>query len=94
MLTIPVSFAIGDVDTTIDIEGIKQIEGALKTLPDEARGEIRVYKNGVHGFCVRADHSTLDLSRQAREAEDQCLDWFRLHFQKYQSAEATRSGSL
>lgn len=78
-LGVPVSFAIPEKDNRVTpemAEEIKEIVGE--------KGEVRVYENCGHGFCVRADLKFKDgeIARQAAAAEDQCVAWFERHFER------------
>ncbi|KAK3318108.1 Alpha/Beta hydrolase protein [Apodospora peruviana] len=77
-LAIPVSFAIGEKDAQLGPDKAEKIKSVVEALPGQAKGEVRVYKNCAHGFCVRADLSFKDseVAQQAAEAEDQCIAWF------------------
>ncbi|PYH92901.1 alpha/beta-hydrolase [Aspergillus ellipticus CBS 707.79] len=77
-ITIPVSFAMGELDSAVKLPQIKQIESALNQ--KEGAGEVKVYYGAGHGFCVRADVVVKDVETQALEAEDQAIDWFNRHF--------------
>ncbi|KAK3682259.1 Alpha/Beta hydrolase protein [Podospora appendiculata] len=77
-LTRPVSFAIPEKDNQVSPEQAAMIRGIVEALPAEAKGEVVVYEDCAHGFCVRADLKFKDseVARQAAEAEDQCIAWF------------------
>jgi dienelactone hydrolase len=81
-LTKPVAFAIGDRDSQVSVEQADQIKAVVEALPDGVKGEVRVYKNCGHGFCIRADVSSKDseIAEQAVEAENQCIAWFERQF--------------
>lgn len=73
----PVSFAIGDRDNQIPPKKAEELKALLDQLPEEQGAELRIYGNCGHGFCVRADVTSVDsAAQQASEAEDQCIDWF------------------
>lgn len=59
---------------------MKNMEGK----PETQRGEVRIYGSCAHGFCVRADPLSGDVTKQAEEAEDQAIAWFdsQLGFRK------------
>lgn len=72
----PVSFAVGDGDPQISVVQANQIRGIVEAKPADQRGEVVIYEGCGHGFCVRADVSFAEVSKQAAKAEDQCLRWF------------------
>ncbi|KAK0629356.1 dienelactone hydrolase family protein [Bombardia bombarda] len=82
-LTVPVSFAIAEKDHRVGPKEAEIIRGIVVDGPgfaqdDAKKGEVTVYEDAGHGFCVRADvrSGTANVARQAEEAEDQCLRWF------------------
>jgi dienelactone hydrolase len=81
-LTKPVAFAIGDKDAQVSVEQAAKVKEIVEALPEEAKGEVRIYDNCGHGFCIRADVGFKDseIARQAIEAEDQCIFWFNEQF--------------
>lgn len=81
-LTKPVSFAIGDKDVQVSVEGAGKIKAIVEALPEGAKGELQLYENCGHGFCLRADVSYEDskIAQQAVDAEEQCIAWFQRHF--------------
>ncbi|EAL89907.2 hypothetical protein KXW98_001319 [Aspergillus fumigatus] len=81
-ITIPVSFALGDLDVIVKKPQIEQIKKIMEG--GEKVGEVKVYYGASHGFCVRADRLLKDAEQQATEAEDQALDWFNRHFANVQ----------
>lgn len=84
-LTRPVSFAIGDMDSQVSVEDAGKIKAIVEALPEGAAGELRVYEECGHGFCLRADVKFEDsqIARQAAEAEEQCVAWFNKHFRSW-----------
>lgn len=50
---------------------------AVEEKPEPQRGEVVIYKGCAHGFCVRADPLSGDVTKQAAEAEDQAIAWFK-----------------
>ncbi|KAF9885832.1 hypothetical protein FE257_012304 [Aspergillus nanangensis] len=75
-INIPVSLAVGDLDSVVTPVVAKEIEKILSGKD----GEVKIYVGAGHGFCVRADSVLSDASRQAAESEDQAIDWFTRHF--------------
>ena len=73
----PVSFAIGDQDITVNMAQVEQIK---KIVEEKEVGEVKVYYGTGHGFCVRADHIREDSRKQAEEAEEQAIAWFKRNF--------------
>lgn len=78
-LTVPMSFALGELDMAVKGPQIEEIRDVVHRLGD-AVGEVRVYQGAGHGFCVRADYVPGDQTRRAEEAEEQALSWFGRHF--------------
>ncbi|MCJ1238274.1 hypothetical protein MMC14_006263 [Varicellaria rhodocarpa] len=74
----PVSFAIGDKDIAVSMAQVEQIR---KVVEEKGAGEVKVYYGTGHGFCVRADHIREDSRKQAEEAEEQAIAWFKRHFE-------------
>ncbi|KAN0121893.1 alpha/beta-hydrolase [Hyaloscypha variabilis] len=75
-MKLPVSFAVGDKDTELSLVQCEQIKSIIEAKPEAQRGEMKIYKDCGHGFCVRADAKFVDVAKQAAEAEDQCAQWF------------------
>ncbi|KAL4996925.1 dienelactone hydrolase [Aspergillus recurvatus] len=80
-ITIPVSFALGDLDSYLKEEQIGFIKKIVEE-KEEVGGEVRVYVGAGHGFCVRADTAVEKSDRQAGEAEEQAVEFFRKRFAK------------
>ncbi|CZR69775.1 related to dienelactone hydrolase family protein [Phialocephala subalpina] len=78
-MKIPVSFAIGDQDSHLPLEVSGNIKDIVEAKPEEQRGEVVLYKDCSHGFCVRADIRFEEVARQAEAAEDQCIQWYDKH---------------
>jgi dienelactone hydrolase len=79
-IKLPVSFAIGDKDSHLPLEVAHKIRDIVESKPLEQRGEMILYPDCNHGFCVRADISFEDVAKQAASAEDQCIRWFNKQF--------------
>ncbi|KAI9371015.1 Alpha/Beta hydrolase protein [Aspergillus egyptiacus] len=79
-ISVPVSFALGEVDSYLNAEKIGVIQKVMQEKEEELGGEVRVYIGAGHGFCIRADTALEDSSRQAGEAEDQAVDFFNRWF--------------
>lgn len=76
-ITVPTSFALPEKDHHIHVPRDSDVVSRiLEGLPEEQRGEVRIYEGCAHGFCVRADPLSGDVTRQAVEAEDQAIAWF------------------
>ncbi|KKK27037.1 hypothetical protein ARAM_001130 [Aspergillus rambellii] len=71
-LKLPVSFALGELDSNIRMPQIQQIQQIMES----KEGEVKVYVGAGHGFCVRADMAADNVERQAVESEDQAVDFF------------------
>ncbi|KAK3940473.1 Alpha/Beta hydrolase protein [Diplogelasinospora grovesii] len=76
----PVSFACPENDPQVSLAQAEIIKKIVEGRTGESRGEVVVYENCGHGFCVRADTTNDDVARQAAEAEDQCIRWMQSHF--------------
>ncbi|KAL4973963.1 Alpha/Beta hydrolase protein [Aspergillus desertorum] len=80
-ITIPVSFALGELDSNLKGKQIGLIKKIVEE-KEEVGGEVRVYVGAGHGFCVRADTAVEESNRQAEEAEVQAVEFFRKKFAK------------
>ncbi|KAL1895400.1 hypothetical protein Sste5346_005206 [Sporothrix stenoceras] len=78
-MTVPVSFAIGELDAGLPKDKVEQIRTIVEAKPAPLTGEVVVYKDAGHGFCVRADSTLNNVAKQALAAEEQCIDWFNKH---------------
>lgn len=78
-MTVPVAFALGELDGGLPKAKVDEIRKIVEAKPAPATGEVVVYKDAGHGFCVRADPSLNDVSNQAKAAEEQCIAWFNKH---------------
>jgi dienelactone hydrolase len=79
-IRVPVAFAIGDKDLHIPKEQVETIQSIVESAPEQYRGEVRVYPDCGHGFCIRADTRFEEVARQAAAAEDHCIAWFDRQF--------------
>lgn len=79
-LTLPVAFALADQDSNLSVEKAEEIKAIVEAKPESARGEVKIYSNCSHGFCVRVDQKFEDVMKQADEATDQAIAWFNTHF--------------
>lgn len=78
-ITVPTSFAVPERDHHVRVpRDTDVISRIMEGLPEAQRGEVRIYEACAHGFCVRADPLSGDVTKQAVEAEDQAVDWFNL----------------
>ena len=75
-IRIPVSFALAGKDMVVKPPHIEQIKQIFLSESSTGKGEVVVYEDAGHGFCIRADFVQEDASRQADEAENQALAWF------------------
>ncbi|KAL6881329.1 dienelactone hydrolase family protein [Trichoderma novae-zelandiae] len=75
----PVSFAMGEHDAYLSAEQAETIRKIVEAKEEAARGEVTVYPQAGHGFCVRADQK-FESTKQADEAAEQCVKWFTAHF--------------
>ncbi|KAH6607689.1 hypothetical protein Trco_004002 [Trichoderma cornu-damae] len=79
-LTLPVSFAVADHDQYLSIAQAESIRAVVGAKPESARGEVTIYPQTGHGFCVRADPHFPESVKQADDATEQCVSWFHAHF--------------
>ncbi|KAK4210212.1 dienelactone hydrolase family protein [Rhypophila decipiens] len=79
-LAVPVSFAIPEKDNQVSKEKCEVIQGIVekRNKVGGPLGEVKVYEDCAHGFCVRADLKYKDgeIAKQADLAEDQAIAWF------------------
>jgi dienelactone hydrolase len=61
-MEIPVEFAIGDKDAHLTMEMIRSIQQIAENMPDERKGEVKIYSNCGYCFCIRAYTTFLDRS--------------------------------
>ncbi|CAK7231527.1 hypothetical protein SBRCBS47491_007961 [Sporothrix bragantina] len=78
-MTVPVSFAIGELDAGLPADKVAEIRKIVEAKPAPVTGEVVVYEGAGHGFCVRADSTLNDVTSQAVKAEEQCIAWFNKH---------------
>jgi dienelactone hydrolase len=73
----PLSIGIGDVDTGIKIDMVKDIKTLLEgeTKP-KGQNEVVIYPGAKHGFAVRADPRDDGQTKSAGAAMKQAIDWF------------------
>ena len=80
------SIAIGDDDGVMPI---KQVQAARKILADkgDVDSEVVIYPGAKHGFSIRASRWQPDSkeTKQAEEAENQAIAWFRRQFDTLKS---------
>ena len=75
-MKLPVSFAVGDKDMELSLVQCEQIKSIIEAWLEGQKGEMKIYRDCGHGFCVRVDAKFVDVAKQAAEAEDQCIQWF------------------
>ena len=77
---LPLSIAIGDDDSVMPLKQTRQAQQVLKG-KNSIETEVVIYPGARHGFAVRASRSKADSkeTRQAEEAEQQALAWFKKH---------------
>lgn len=73
-VTRPLGLAVGDQDSLLSVEQVEKIKAAMegKSTPFECR----VYKDQVHGFALRGDHSSEEDAKAMDQAEGQVVEWF------------------
>jgi dienelactone hydrolase len=76
-VTKPLSLAVGDKDSLLDMKSVEQIKDALqkKGVPTE----VKVYEDQVHGFALRSDWSSDKDKKAMDDAEKQGIEWFKKH---------------
>ena len=75
---LPLAVAIGTKDIMLNGNGLDTTKEILKG--KSFYTEVQEYKGAGHGFCVRADTTTEDAARQAKEAEEQAVSFFQRTF--------------
>jgi dienelactone hydrolase len=75
---LPLAIAIGTKDMMLYGKGLETTKEILEK--KSAYTEVQVYQGAGHGFCVRADLTTEDAIRQAKEAEEQAVAFFKRTF--------------
>lgn len=75
------SIAIGDDDAVMGIKQVRQAELILASKSD-IDSEVIIYPGAKHGFSIRASRVKADSveTRQAAEAEEQAVSWFKRRF--------------
>jgi len=76
-VTKPLSLAVGDKDSLLDMKSVEQIRDTLtkKGTPFQ----LEVYKDQVHGFALRSDWSSDADKKAMDDAEKQGIEWFKKH---------------
>jgi len=75
-VTKPLSLALGDKDSLVDMATVGKIQDALAKKTDLPH-EIRIYEDQVHGFALRSDWSSEKDRKAMDEAEKQGVEWFK-----------------
>ena len=75
---LPLAVAIGTKDIMLYGNSLEMTKEILKRKPFST--EVQEYKGAGHGFCLRADPTTEDAVRQAKEAEEQAVSFFQRTF--------------
>lgn len=78
----PVAFAVGDKDFVMNMKQVQEVKKLWAGMQDKVETEVTIYPGAGHGFAVRADSHLQDAVRQATEAEEQAISWFKKHFAK------------
>lgn len=76
----PLSIAIGDDDGVMGIKQVREAESILENMDVDT--SVVIYPGAKHGFAVRASRAEPDSkeTRQAKEAEEQAIAWFKKQF--------------
>lgn len=76
-ITVPIAWAIPELDHHLKVPEVSDvITKIVENKPEEQRGQVKIYPDCHHGFCVRAQMVAGDISKQVVEAEDQAISWF------------------
>lgn len=73
----PLSLAVGDQDSLLDMGQVARIQDVLRAREGEVPCEVRVYGGQVHGFALRSDWGSERDRVAMDEAERQGVEWFR-----------------
>ncbi|KAK2628233.1 hypothetical protein QTJ16_002879 [Diplocarpon rosae] len=74
-VTKPLSLAVGDKDSLLDIGTIGQIQDVMAK-KTELPHELRIYEGQIHGFSLRSDWSNDGEKKAMDQAEKQGTEWF------------------
>ncbi|KAJ9414830.1 Alpha/Beta hydrolase protein [Fusarium oxysporum] len=76
----PLSIAIGDDDPVMGMKQVRQAESILES--KDVDTNVVIYPGAKHGFSIRASRAKPDSkeTRQAEEAEEQAIAWFKRQF--------------
>ncbi|KAK2473559.1 hypothetical protein H9L39_15734 [Fusarium oxysporum f. sp. albedinis] len=76
----PLSIAIGDDDPVMGMKQVRQAESILESKDIDTN--VVIYPGAKHGFSIRASRAKPDSkeTRQAEEAEEQAIAWFKRQF--------------
>ncbi|KAG9498336.1 hypothetical protein J7337_011233 [Fusarium musae] len=76
----PLSIAIGDDDAVMGMKQVRQAESILEG--KDVDTSVVIYPGAKHGFSIRASRAEPDSkeTRQAEEAEEQAIAWFKRQF--------------
>lgn len=76
-ITVPTFFAVPEKDHHVKVpKDTDMITKIMERKSNAQRGQVKIYEGCAHGFCVRADPMSGDVTKQAVEAEDQAISWF------------------
>jgi len=69
----PMSVAVGEKDSLLDLKSVEQIRAAL--IKTGVPAEVKIYDDQIHGFALRSDWSS-DKDKQALDnAKKQGIEW-------------------
>ncbi|KAF5584633.1 dienelactone hydrolase family [Fusarium subglutinans] len=76
----PLSIAIGDDDPVMGMKQVRQAQSILEG--KDVDTSVVIYPRAKHGFSIRASRAEPDSkeTRQAEEAEEQAIAWFKKQF--------------
>ena len=78
---VPLSISIGDIDMAVPVAQCHKMKETLKK-KDATKYEVIILENARHGFAVRGNPADKVEMEQAKQAEDQAVDWFLKWFAK------------
>lgn len=79
----PLSAAIGDRDWCTSKPKLEEISQIFEKKRDNGiHVEFVEYKGAGHRFAVRYDPGNENMAKQADEAQNQAVNWFKEHFKK------------
>ena len=78
---LPLSVSIGNVDMAVPAAQCHEMKEVLEG-KDATKHEVVIIENAKHGFAVRGNPVNKVEMEQAKQAEDQAVNWFLKWFEK------------